>query len=232
MSRRPELHARFADWLGTRPPGADDEPPRDLSLHAAACDRCLREAAALDSLAGIDVGAIDLPDLRVVPEHGGRLIRFGRYAIAGVSLALVGAAVAIGSTLIPDAPATVDVVESPTFGEGVLAGAPSASQSTSALESPTPSPSPTAGPSTSPEASDEPSTEPVALPTPAPIFTDRPLPTIAPTLRPVPPTATPIPTPSAPATPTVTATPIPTPIPSPSPTPSPTAPAPSATEAP
>ena len=35
MSRQSGLHEEFSDWLGGRRIGANDDPPRDLALHAA-----------------------------------------------------------------------------------------------------------------------------------------------------------------------------------------------------
>lgn len=225
MSRRPEFHERFADWLGSRPAGADDDPPRDIALHAAACDRCLREATALDGLASVDVAAVDLPLVPIGARHTRGIPSIARYGIAGAAMVLVGGAVAIGATLIPDGRPPSGAAAPQSFGEGVLAGTPSTAASASLLASPTPSPSPSTQPTISPEAADESSLEPVAPTTAALIPTAQPLPTVAPIVRPIPPTTTPSPTASAAATPTLAPTPVPTPTappPTASPTPAPT----------
>lgn len=217
MTRSPDLHQLFAEWLAARESDPAKDPPRDLALHAAGCERCLRSASAIDTLSIIDVGAAEAPPLRVAAiGERGRLLRGTRYAAAAAALVVVAGSVAVGSSWLGSIRPTDSTGLRPTQGEGVLAGVPSAT------ESPTPTQRPSASPSTRPsptlEASDGPSDEAVAPTFVIPVPTDQPppppptaAPTVAPSPTPPPPTATPIPTPP------------PTPAPTPPPTPTPTA---------
>jgi hypothetical protein len=236
MTRQPELHDAFAAWLAGRPAGSDDDPPRDLALHAVGCVRCLRASAAADALDAIDVGALPLPPLRdvgVMPDRG-LSVRAARFAVAGVAIAVIGVSLVIGAsairTLGDDDRSAADPAAEPTVGEGVLAGVPSgsATSTTSAdvrksSRSPEPSgsdeeesvapadaspPFETAAPNPPavPDPTTRPTSAPTVAPTPRPTPTS-PLPTIVPT-----PLPTPLPT-----------LPPPTPTPAPTPTPEPTA---------
>ena len=227
MTRSPELHDRFADWLSALTSGAADDPPRDLALHAAGCERCLRAASAVDTLGAIAVGAAALPPMRVDPigERGG-LPRLARFAVAGVTLVLVAGSVAIGSSWLGTVRTPGSADRAATPGEGVLAGVPSATESPRPTRTATPRPStsPSERPSPSAQVSDGPTDEPAPTfaapeptyqPPPPPPPTPRP--SVAPSVTPAP-TLTAAPTPTAPP-PTPTPPPSPTPTPTPTPTP-------------
>lgn len=218
MTRNPEVHELFAEWLSARERDAAEDPPRDLALHAAGCERCLRSASAVDTLSVIDVGAADAPPLRVVPlDDRGRLLRVARYAVAAAALVLVAGSVAVGSSWLGSIRPTDATAMRPTPGEGVLAGVPSATISPTPTQRPSASPSKRLSPSA--RASDPPTNEQVTPTFVAPVPTDQPppppppttAPTVAPSATPPPPTATPIPT----SPPTATPTPPPTPTPTP-----------------
>jgi hypothetical protein len=212
-----DLHEAFDAWL-TR--GARDDLPRAVALHASACPGCLQAAGALDALTMIDLGAAELPPLRVAAGPRDRRRGLVPATAAAVAVLLVvGAGIVAGETLLrpPDEP---DVAAAtPTPAEGVLGG--QGGPQASATESATPTASPTATPSESPEestavASAAPNPTmgggpPLATPaipvvTPRPIATPSPRPTAA---------ATPAPTPQ----PTPVVTPVPTPAPTPIPSP-------------
>ena len=221
MTRTPELHERFADWLTARSAGSDEDPPRDLALHAAGCERCLRSAAAVDTLDTIDVGAADLPPLRIdASAERGALLRIARIAVAGAALVLVAASAAIGSSWLSGVRPIESTDQRTTPGEGVLAGVPSATAAASPTSTARTTPSPTRSQSPSPRTSDAETDEPVT-----PTFAD-PQPTYQPPTTPAPtsaPTAAPSPTPAPTRTASPTSTPAPTPVPTPPPTPTPTA---------
>jgi hypothetical protein len=233
VTRDPDLHDRFEDWLLARRADAADDPPRDLALHAAGCDRCLRSASAIDTLGSIDVAAAAPPPLRALAGGDSRvgLIRIGRLVAAGATVVLVGGMVAIGTRWLGASP-PAEVAASHTPGEGVLGGVPSASAPTSPTASPEADPSTSELPSPSADPSDAAPGTSAPPATAAPLPTFRPAPTAAPT--PVPtarPTATTVP--SATATPPPpTSTPVPTATPTPAPTPSPPTPTPTETPTP
>ena len=105
MTRNPELHELFSEWLSAREHDAAEDLPRDLALHAAGCERCLRSASAIDTLSVIDVGAAEAPPLRVVAVGGrGRMLLVARYAVAAAALMLVVGSVAIGSSWLEQRP--------------------------------------------------------------------------------------------------------------------------------
>jgi hypothetical protein len=228
VTRSSELHDLFSEWLSTRRGEAAEDPPRDLALHAAGCERCLRSATAVDTLSVIDVGAAAAPLVRFAPTNEPwRLLRVARYAVAGVAFVAVAASVAIGSSWLGSIRPTDSTGLRATSGEGVLAGVPSATASPTAGR---PSTSPSERESASARSSDAPTDGPVlqteapVAPTfiiPAPTYQPPPpttAPTIAPTATPIPATATPVPT--SPPTPTPTPTPtLPPPTPTASPTP-------------
>ena len=204
-------HRRFAEWLET---SSDDDPPRDLAVHAAVCVACQQRIAALDMLTAIDPALAGMPPVLPVPVAGWpRTISRAAMVAGGVAaLAVVG----VGSWRLIEASNLVGpAVESPT--QAVLGG--------------TGAPEPTAPPTMPASAqpsSDEPSTSeqpPTAQPSvvvpPPPIIGQPTPPPVQPTVRPtVRPTATarpPTPTPR----PTASPTPLPTPTPTPQPTPTP-----------
>ena len=217
MTRNPDLHELFAEWLSARESDAAEDPPRDLALHAAGCESCLRSASAADTLSVIDVGAAEPPPLRVVAiDERGRLLRVARYAVAAAALVLVAGSVAIGSSWLGSVRPSDSADQRGTQGEGVLAGVPSATTSPRPTGTPRPSRSPSERPSSSARASDAATDEPTAPPFVLPEPTDQPPLTPAPTVAP---SVTPAPTRTAAPTPPPTPVPTPTPIP---PTPTPT----------
>ena len=229
MRRELALHEGFAAWLGTGAAGGVEDPPRDLALHAAGCERCLRAASALDSLQAIDVGAVELPDLPALRGASERApapaVQVARFAMAGAVLVLVGATIAIGASWLgaPRGGGPAAVLE--PSGGGLLAGEPTDEPSATPEPTPTEPPSPSAEPmlSTEPMPSIT-ATDPPSLATPAP--TRPALPTPAPTIAPTPPpapsaTASPPPTPPPTPIPTPAATPSPAPTQEPTPTPTP-----------
>ena len=221
-----DLHDRFRAWLADGAPG---EPARDAALHASGCDACLRDAASLDALGTIDVGAAPMPSIRPGIPVPGRTtpIDLVRALSGAAAVILIAAALGIGIGALLDQPAGGEVgsVATPTpVAEGVLSGVGGG------IETPTPSATgtpeaeaePSAEVSPSPEASPTPAATPVAGPVgpPAPVA---PAPTSAltpPVVTPRP-TAAPTPQPATPA-PTPVPTPVPTPAPTVAPTPSPT----------
>lgn len=227
MTRNGELHERFAAWLSDRSDGEGDDPPRDLALHAAGCDRCLLLATAIDTLGGIDIGAATPPPLRAEMFRGepGRIARLVPVLATGVSLLFVAAMVAIGSSWLGDGRSTSGQSVRPTPAEGVLAGAPSAAVSPDRTDDPSATssvgPSPSSKPTDPPAEGATPPDETDVPPFGGPQPTDWRAPP-APTATPIgPPTVTPAPS----RTQTPTATPAPTPpppLPTPTPTPTPT----------
>ena len=144
-----DLHEAFDAWL-TR--GARDDLPRAVALHASACPGCLQAAGAFDALTMIDLGAAELPPLRVAAGPRDRRRGLVPATAAAVAVLLVvGAGIVAGETLLrpPDEP---DVAAAtPTLAEGVLGG--QGGPQASATESATPTASPTSTPSESPEES-------------------------------------------------------------------------------
>ena len=204
-------HRRFAEWLLAT---SDEDPPRDLAVHASVCADCQRQIAALDMLTGIELAGAGIPPLHTGPMER-RMGATGRVAVAMGGVVAV-AAIGVGSWRLVEvsgigAPAS----ESPTqavlgnTGQPVATMEPSVSVAMSVAAAPSASPAPRA----TPQVVSTPGVTPVTLP---PAATVRP--TSAPTSAP---TRTPRPTP-APSTPTPTATPTPTTPPTPTATPSPT----------
>jgi len=214
-------HRRFAEWLLA---SADDDPPRDLAVHASLCPDCQRQIAALDMLTGIEPANAGTPPIRA----GGAVRRnavAGRVAVAVGGVAAV-AAIGVGGWRLIEA-----------TGLGIGAGGESPTQEVlgntgqpEATHSPIPShaASEQASPTTTVEASAQPTVDgspglpPVTLP-PASI----PSPTAGPTRTPRPTSnprgsTAPSPTPAPTATPAPTETPpevTPTPNPEETPTP-------------
>lgn len=215
-----DVHDRFDTWLAAD--GAA-ELARDVALHASGCDRCLGQAAAIDGLLRLDVGAATSPPILDAARHASvhtGLIAPGRVGgwIAAVGvLALVTAIGVANLGLSRTGPTRAETSPTP-INEGVLGGArgPSASPKT-----------PSAGIDAEPARPTFTESEPSASVAPS----------IGPTIPPPPP-ATPVPTrrPTTPpvATPTPTLATVPPPSPSlmPDPTPIPSAPTPSPTPSP
>jgi hypothetical protein len=216
-----DLHARFGAWLES-----GEELPRDLAVHASGCDRCLPLAAGYDALRAIDVGLAPEPPMLL--EEGGEAALLGpaRAAAGLASLALVGAAVVLGTGMLRPSPGANGVATASTtpFAEGILGGVP-ATPTVAPDDTATPSPAGSPSPEPTP-VPDAPTPAPTAAPVLTPVATPRPTP--VPTAVPTPVT-TPPPTASPTATAVPTGTPAPTPILTPSPSPSlrPTVPPPS-----
>lgn len=203
-----DLHEAFDTWLTG---GARGDLPRAVALHASACPGCLQAAGAFDALTSIDLGAADVPPVRVAagPDDRRRALVPATAAAIAVLL-MIGAGIVAGGTLLrtPDEPDVA--VATPTLAEGVLGGqgGPQATET----ESETPSASPTSTPTESAEV-------------PSGIGTAAPNPTMGggpPLATPAPPEVTPRPTATASPRPTAAATPPPTPQPTPVVTPVPT----------
>jgi hypothetical protein len=205
------LHDRFTRWLAE---GGRGELSRDVMLHASACDECLRAAAAIDALLGVDLAAAPAPPV-LAGARAATGIPVAVRALLGTlaaSAIVVATVIGAGSWLRPGGRGEVGAGGSPTPAGAVLAGGPSPTSSPSATS--TASASASASESPSPAASAAPAGPPLTPPvTPPPA-------TAAPTAVAIP-TATSVPTPRVTPTPTATATPIPTPTPVP-PTPVPT----------
>lgn len=240
-------HDRFGSWLTD---GAVAELPRDVALHASACDDCLRLAAGLDALTAVNAGAAGAPPTLARPMRSpfiGTAIARTAAGIAAVGFVAVATAIGVGSLIPPGGGELAEIEATPqsTPAEGVLGGVGGAPDATatatgvptaSATESPSATASPSASFSADSTASPPAGTSAAAQPTPGPVTP--PFQTAAPTPRPTavvitppPPTATPAPTPTAapttaPPTPSPSPTPSPTPTASPSPTPEPPDPTP------
>jgi hypothetical protein len=206
-ARARDPHRRFAEWLATN---SDDDPPRDLAVHAAVCVACQQRIAALDMLTAIDPALAGMPPVLPVPVAGWpRTV--GRAAVVAGGVAAL-AVVGVGSWRLIEASNLVGpAVESPT--QAVLGG--------TGAPAPTPPPS---MPASAQPSSDEPSTaeqSPTARPSvvvPPPAIGQPTPPPVQPTVRP---TARPRPT-ATPRPPTPAPTPLPTSVPTPPPTPPPT----------
>lgn len=216
-----EAHQRFHDWLTA---GAEDDPPRDVAVHASVCPGCLASIAALDQLAMVDPGLAPQPAAPTGTEPG-RLARAGRrVSPAGVlfSAAILG----VGVSQLIRVSNTGGPVTQPTHTreQSVL--------SATATPQLTPEATPTPAQETLTPLGTPAPTPPPPVATPAPRRTSPP-PTAAPTpIATAVPTASAIPTDTPTALPSVSETPIATatatPLP---PTPTPT-PVPSVSEPP
>ena len=225
-----DLHERFGDWLQS---GARANLPRDVALHASGCDVCLRHAAALDGLLGIDLDGVPLPALResAAPARTAATVQLGRFAVGAVVVGVLTVAAFARVSAPPDPGSNPDALirgGSPIpRGEGTLgeANGPSKTPSVApdASDGPASADASPAAPSSENESPPTAIASPVApAQTPSPTFgggppvvTSRPTPTAPPaTPKSSPsPTATAVVTPGP--TPTVTPTPTPTPTPSP-----------------
>jgi hypothetical protein len=199
-------HRRFAAWLETI---SDDDPPRDLAVHAAVCVACQQQIAALDMLTAIDPALAGMPPVLPVTVAGLPRTAARAAVVAGgvVALTVVG----VGSWRLIEASNLVvgPAVESPT--QAVLGGTgePETTASPSMPASAQPS-------SDEPSTAEQPPTAQPSVVVPPPIIAEPTPPPARPTVRPtVRPTATPRP-------PTPAPTPLPTPVPTPPSTPPPT----------
>jgi len=216
-----DLHDWFRAWLSH---GGHGDLPRDVAVHASACDDCLRMADGLDALLDVDVGMAPAPPVVAMLAASVRM-RVSRMAgaTAAVGLVTIVAVISTASLMVPDRGEVGGLGASapPAPGEGVLgvAGAPDKTAAPSPLASPTPKPTPFAGSGpTLTFGAIPPSGAPWNEP---PAGTPRPSPTVAP------PGSTP--TPTSTSSPTVEPTPTPT---TPPPTPTPTTPPPTPTPTP
>jgi hypothetical protein len=217
-----DRHDRFIAWLLD---GADEEPARDVALHAAGCAECMRAITILDSLAVVDVGAAPPPPHRVAATPATALLRPARMAVGAVAVVALATSAAIGASgLLRDSPRTA--VGSPsTTAEGVLGGTPTSADGTpeGSDDNPSPTPSDSASPTpTSTSTSSAAPSEP-AQAGQVPTFAPQTLSPGTPPPPPPPPT-TPAPTVRPPPPRTPSPTPVPTPPATPAPTPLPTTP--------
>lgn len=116
------LHEDFQAWAGS---GADRALKRDVAVHAASCDVCLRTTAGLDALTLLDVGAAPMPSnalAGMIDEHDGPLL--GVFRAVGGAIAVLtvvaGVTVLILSALGGNEGGIAG--ESATPAEGVLSG--------------------------------------------------------------------------------------------------------------
>ena len=116
-------HEAFAAWLID---GARADLPRDVALHASACDDCLRRADAFDALLAVDAGAASPPPFRsALPRSALASTRTARFAAGVIAVLALAVAVGIGAGGLVPEPADPGVAEAtPTpLGEGILGGA-------------------------------------------------------------------------------------------------------------
>jgi hypothetical protein len=208
---RDDPHGRFSAWLLAAP---DEDPPRDLAVHASVCRECQLEIAAFDMLTAIDLARAGMPPPRVLATRR-RLGTAGRVAVA-VSGTAALAAIGVGGWRLADAGALVGGPASEAPTQAVLGntGHPEVTQAASpSARNAAPSERSASSPPSSP------SIAPSTLPLPLPPAQTAP-PTTAPSRTPLPSISTPRPTP----VPTLQATAEPSPTPEPStPEPSPSA---------
>jgi hypothetical protein len=214
-ANRDDRHGRFAAWLLA---AAEEDPPRDLAVHASLCSECQLEIAAFDMLTGIDLGLAGMPPPRALTGRS-RLHTARRVAVA-VSGAAAMAAIGVGGWRLAEAgglgagpasePPTQAVLGNTGHPESPPAASRSAGNPATSQESAGSSPSPSAGASAGASASGG----LVPLPPPPPAVTPRPAATPSKTPRPSIIIATPTPVP----TPAVTSSPDPTPEPTAEPT--------------
>jgi hypothetical protein len=106
---RDDPHRRFAAWLLA---GTDDDPPRDLAVHASLCRDCQREIAAFDMLTAIDTARAGLPPPRAMAAMRRRGTA-ARVAVA-VSGAAAIAAMGVGGWRLAEAAGLGRASEPPT----------------------------------------------------------------------------------------------------------------------
>lgn len=214
MTRRAaadDPHRRFTAWLLA---ATDDDPPRDLAVHASLCSSCQLEIAAFDMLTAVDLSRAGMPPLRALAASRGRLGTAGRVAMAVSGAAAVAAIVGGGWRLAEDGglgagPATEAPTQAVLGNTGHPETTPIASPSAGATgstakfsRSPSPSPAATSGTVPLP-----PPPAPTARPTTAPTKTPRPSIIIS--------SPTPVPTPAITPAPSPSDTPTPEPSQSP-----------------
>jgi hypothetical protein len=199
-----EAHRRFQEWLVA---GAQDDPPRDLAVHASVCPGCRQSVAAFDLLADVDPGRASAPPQMTAAPPPGRLVSSLR--LAGIVASVLFAAVIVGlgaSQLIAlsraDRGPVANATQTPD--QVVLANTgtpqPSADVTPSSpgstltpLGTPAPTEKPGGSATPRPAGSPRPTPKPTSAPTPVP--TPVPSPTSVPTASP---TAAPTPTPTPP----------------------------------
>jgi hypothetical protein len=104
MSRRSAVghvdpHARFTAWLLK---GATGDLPRDVLVHAAYCDDCRRQVAALDALAMVDLQSAPMPPPRpqaAPAARRGPVLVARTLAAGGLIVAVTGGVLAATGTL-------------------------------------------------------------------------------------------------------------------------------------
>lgn len=216
-------HLRFGEWLLT---AGDEEPPRDVAVHASLCADCQRQIAALDMLTTIDPTRAGPPPARAAIIER-RLGPAGRVAVTVGGVAAV-AALGIGGWRLADGTGigvgaggetpNQEVLGNTGGPEVTLGPSPSdsadaSSRATSPSVSPSAIPSGTGTSSQPLPVSQAPlSQPPAATPQPTSLPTRTPKPTLRPTPTPAPSSAPP--SPSAQPTPTPEITPAPTEPPS------------------
>jgi hypothetical protein len=205
---REDPHRRFASWLQA---ATNDDPPRDLAVHASLCSACQFEIAAFDMLTAIDLARAGMPPppalaSRSRPGTAGRVAAAVSGAAAVAAIGIGGWRIAAGGGLVtgPASEAPTQAVLGNTGHPETPAASPLVSAPASAERSERSSPSPAA------------TTGTVPLP-PPPAATPRPTP--APTRTPRPSIISSSPTPA----PTVEVTPAPSPTIEPTPEASPSA---------
>jgi hypothetical protein len=201
-------HRRFAAWLVA---AVDEDPPRDLAVHASVCSACQLEISALDMLTAIDISRAGMPPPRALTGRS-RLGTTGRMAVA-VSGAAAMAVIGVGGWRLAEAgglgagPASEAPTQAVLGNTGRPETAPAASPSAGApvtTEESTGSPSPSPAATTSivplppppPAATPRPTAEPSRTPRPSIIISS---PTPAPTVE-----VTAAPSPTAEPTPETT----------------------------
>ena len=201
-ARTRDPHRRFTQWLETK---GDDDPPRDLAVHAAVCVACQQRIAALDMLTAIDPSLAGMPPVLPLPVVvWPRMV--GRAAVVAGGVAAL-TVVGIGSwRLIEDSNLAGPAGASPT--QAVLGGtgAPAPTSPPSLPASPQPS-------SGKPSTTEQPGTAQPSVVVPPPVIGQPTPPPVQPTARPtLRPSATPRPPTPVPSTPTpVPSTPTPVP---------------------
>jgi hypothetical protein len=201
-------HRAFEEWLLTAP---EEDPPRDLALHALVCPDCQAQIAAIDMLIAIDPARAGMPPVRVVIAGQRYAARRAAVAVGGVAVLAaigVGGWQLLGATDIGFGPAGETPTQDVLGNTGQPAPSPSAGASVTTEEATgTPSQRPSAS------ASPVPPQSPV-IPPPSPLPSVAPPSTTAPSRTPRPRVASPTPAPTASPTP-----PPPSPTPEITPTP-------------
>lgn len=235
-----DVHDRFDAWLDA---AGQPDLARDVAMHASGCDRCLRQAIAIDGLLAIDVGdappppMLDPSAIGVITTAPRSQLRFGAWVVAVSVVAAAGVTGIFNLPAFLAGPTTANDPAAPTA-EGILGGGPatptitpqgsasSAPSASGASASSSPSDEPIGGPS--PTVTERPEITTVTPRTAPPTIdptrepTSRPTTTPDPTTRPPTPRPTITPRPTPDPTPSPDPTPVPTPTPPPTPTPSPT----------